>query len=595
MNKILSKIMAGTVSLSLLAGGSSTVAAVELPQATLQWDTQYQVIDGFGASQGCDVYANDIYNFGKRDEVMDLLFSRENGIGLSIMRNEVGNGLNMPTIHPDPDTWDYTPYEPEQWVMQEAKKRGVEKMMSTVWSPPAWMKTTGKITNGGRLKKECYGDYAEYLVNYIKGHKEYYGIDIDAVSIANEPEYAALWQSCLWTGEEFADFLGNYLKPAFEAAGLETDVIVGEEATWTDKRLSAVYNNPNALATMDIVGGHFYHGKAETFPLAQQNNKHVWETEVSDTQGSSTDFKDGVKWSKYIHDFMTKSNANAFLYWLGASYKTNNESLIRLLQDGNYIAAKRLYSFGNFSKYVRPGYVRIGIDEHPYGNLYLSAYKNPETGEFAIVAVNDGENNETITLGFDGITCGQLVPHITNDRYDLQTFSPINGKNGTFQLSVSGYTTITYTGVANSPEPEERNWRVIDTLDDWSKVYERSDKWMLEGNNPYNAFDHDPSRARRTAFSPEYIIYQLDNMNDFEAIIYYYKTLEGVSFETSVDGQKWQSIQYIYEPARLTGGYWEQITVIPQDPLPEGTQYLKITFDKGQKVWDKHLAEIHMN
>lgn len=87
---------------------------------------------------------------------MDLLFSSENGIGLSILRSEVGNGLNMPMIHPDKDTWDFTPYEPEQWVLQEATVRGVETIMSTVWSPPAWMKTKEQIVRGGHLKKE-YG------------------------------------------------------------------------------------------------------------------------------------------------------------------------------------------------------------------------------------------------------------------------------------------------------------------------------------------------------------------------------------------------------------------------------------------------------
>lgn len=595
MRKKLAKVVTGMLTLSMVFGNCVSTKAADIPCATLEWDTLYQTIDGFGLSQACDVYADQIYEFGKRDEVMDLLFSQENGIGASILRSEVGNGLNMPTIQPDPQTWDFTPYKPEQWVMKEARARGVEKMMSTVWSPPAWMKTTGKITSGGRLKKECYQDFAQYLANYIKGYKEHHGVTIDAVSIANEPEYAAMWQSCLWSGQDFADFLANNLKPTFEAEGLDTDIIVGEEGTWTDKRLSEVYANSQAMEALDIVGGHFYHGSPTPFEQAQQNGKRVWETEVSDTLHSDTGFKDGVKWAKYVHDFMTKANANAFLYWLGASYKTNNESLIRLKEDGSYIAAKRLFSFGNFSKFVRPGYVRIGIEENPYGNLYLSAYKNPETGEFAIVAVNDGKNNETIKLNLQGITCGQLTPHITNDRYDLQTFSPISSVNGEYQISVSGYTTITYTGVANTAEPELKEWRMKDTLDNWDRISTRSDGWMLEGNNPYNAFDHDLSRARRTVASAQNIVYKLDNMKEFEATIYYYKVLEGLRFEISQDGVKWEPLEYMYEAPMLTGGYWEKIIVKPVGELPEGVNYLKIVFDQGKQAWDKHLSNISIN
>lgn len=32
-------------------------------------------------------------------------------------------------------------------------------------------------------------------------------MNIDAISIANEPEFAASWQSNLWSAEEFRDFV----------------------------------------------------------------------------------------------------------------------------------------------------------------------------------------------------------------------------------------------------------------------------------------------------------------------------------------------------------------------------------------------------
>ena len=581
------------VAILVLSNNFQSVKAVNLPHGRMNWNVTYQTIDGYGVSQAADTYAADLYNFGKRDELMDLLFTDDKGIGLTILRCEVGNGLNMPTINPREGVWDYTPYAPEQWIIKEARKRGVQKVISTVWSPPAWMKTTGRIRLGGRLRWQNYQDYANYLARYIKMYRGVHGVTIDAISIANEPEYAAVWQSCLWSGAQFTDFLANYLKPTFEREGITTDVIVGEEGTWTEKRLYPVYDNAEAVSAFDIVGGHNYHGTPHRFGSAEAAGKRVWLTETSDTIGRSTDFKDGVKWSKKIHDFMTQANANAFLYWLGASYKKNNESLIRLHNDGTYDDAKRLYSMGNFSKFVRPGYVRVDITENPVGNVHLSAYKNPQTGEFAIVAVNDGQNNESFVLDFDNMYCGELTPHITNDLYNLQTMDSFATNGNSVELSISGYTTITYTGKLNSPIPQNNNaWRIDDKLDDFSKIIARSANWRMDDNNPYNAFEHDYSRAIRTSLTKEYLTYYLENMNTFEAKIYYHKALQGLSFEVSSDGYYWYPIEYEYTRPQITAGYWERIIVTPKNNLPRGTKFLKVIFDKGGKAWDKNLSEI---
>lgn len=580
----------------LLLPISRVSADTQIPQADLKSSIEYQEIDGFGVSQSADVYADQIYEHNKRDELMDLLFSDENGIGLSILRSEVGNGLNMPTIHPDINTWDFTAYQPEQWVMHEAKNRGVETFMSTVWSPPAWMKTNNRITRGGKLKREYYGEYAQYLAEYVKGYNLYHDIKIDAISIANEPEYAASWQSNLWSGEDFRLFVKDYLKPTFERENLDTKIIVGEEATFSDKRLKSIYSDQQALDSVDIIGTHYYHGKPYVFEQAKYNGKKVWVTETSETILSDTGFKDGVNWSKNIHDTLTKADANAFVFWLGAAYKNNNESLIRLTDKNNYIDAKRLYSMGNYSKFIKPGFKRIGVTENPTGNLYLSAYKDENTGDIVIVAVNNGQNNESIDLTFDDIDMQKLTPYVTNSKYNLEKLPDLIVNDRSVRLNVSGYTTATFVGnIFDQISEESIDYRIDDNLDDWSKISYRSDNWYLDSHNPYNGFDHDYSRARRTKKTSEYIVYKLDDLTDFRASIYYYKVLDGLRFEVSEDGENWEQVDYQYDSPRLTGGYWEYINVYPSNQLPEGTNYLKIIFEQGDRRWDKQLSSIKIN
>ena len=228
MKKLVKRLVSGVLmtvmGLSLLP---VTASAANLPRGRMNWYTTYQTIDGFGVSQAADVYGDQLYEHNYRGQIMDLMFSKDRGIGLSILRCEVGNGLNMPTINPERDVWDYTAYEPEQWVIRGARNRGVETIMSTVWSPPYWMKTNNRIKLGGWLRKECYQDYATYLANYVKGYRQYHGVNIDVISICNEPEYAAPWQSCLWSGQDITEFLADYLGPTFAQEGLDTQICIG--------------------------------------------------------------------------------------------------------------------------------------------------------------------------------------------------------------------------------------------------------------------------------------------------------------------------------------------------------------------------------
>jgi glucuronoarabinoxylan endo-1,4-beta-xylanase len=590
------KLVAGLLVTVLLFGtafSNGLVAKAAVPnKITMNWDQVYQEIDGFGVSQACDVYGEQIYGFGQRDTVMDLLFSQEKGIGLSMLRCEVGNGLNMPTIEPEDGVWNYDRPVSELWVIKEAKKRGIDKIFSTVWSPPAWMKTTGKITNGGYLKKDCYRKFAEYLAEYVSAYKRLYDIDINAVSIANEPEYAAMWQSCLWKPEMITDFLQNYLAPVFAEKKIPAKVIVGEKGEWSEGMVLNALNNPGSCERIDIIGGHQYSGTIAPLATAISKGKRTWETEVSDTGIYKNDIKDGVAWAERIHKFMSNANANAFMYWLGASYKTNNESLIRLYQDGTYVPAKRLYTMGNFSKFVKPGYVRIGINDNPIKGVYFSTYKNPLTNEFVIIAVNNTDTNHLFELSIDGCTAGSLTPTITNDKENLTRYEDVISENGTFKLSLGGYSVTTFTGINGSDIPQQKAWTITDELNDWKYIYSATPGWMLEGNDPYGGFEGDPSRARRTASNAQSLTYCFQNIRDFEAHIYFYKQFLGMNLYSSVDGEEWTTIPFIASKPKITGGYWEKTVIKPQGLLAPGTNYLKVEFNLGDQEWDKHLSKI---
>lgn len=63
-------------------------------------------------------------------------------------------------------------------------------------------------------------------------------------------------------------------------------------------------------------------------------------------------------------------------------------------EDG--MISKRGYNMAHFSKFVRPGYVRIDATKNPEPNVYVSAYKGDN--KVVIVAINKNNTGSTKTL-----------------------------------------------------------------------------------------------------------------------------------------------------------------------------------------------------
>lgn len=68
--------------------------------------------------------------------------------------------------------------------------------------------TTSKNDDGttGKLKQENWPDYAQYLEDYVQYLREN-GVELDAISIQNEPDWPAQYAGCLWDPTEIADFV----------------------------------------------------------------------------------------------------------------------------------------------------------------------------------------------------------------------------------------------------------------------------------------------------------------------------------------------------------------------------------------------------
>ena len=402
-----------------LTSTAATLTVSSHPTVTVNWSDVHQQIDGFGASSAAT--GNGITN-----TQADLFWSTTSGVGLSLLRVQIENNGTYPDLA----------------TMQKAQDRGV-KIWGTPWSPPASMKSNGSTTNGGSLLASDYQAYANYLSNYVLGLKNSYGINLYALSIQNEPDYTAAWDSCIWTGQQFHDFLRNNLLPTFSKNGVTAKIIMPEESGWKFDLATATLNDSVTAAGVSIIAGHNYDGaSAAPYALGQNQGKHLWETEVSTFETFDPSMTNGLIWAKKINDWMTIANANAWHYWWLIDGNGDNEALLG--PSGQ--TTKRLYVMGNYSRFVRPGYYRIGTSASPVGGVLVSAYKDTSSGKFAIVAVNQNASAVTLDFALSGFTANTVVPWVTSASLNLAQQSSITVGGSAFVVTLPAASVTTFVG-----------------------------------------------------------------------------------------------------------------------------------------------------
>ena len=344
------------------------------------------------------------------------------GIALSLLRNHINS---------DGTTAETT-------AMQLAQARGVT-VWSTPWTPPAAMKDNNSVTNGGHLNVASYPAYATQLADYVLTMKNTYGINLYAISVQNEPDYTApLYESCRWTAQQIHDFV-PYLHTALVSNGVaSTKILLPESMGWDFSLANTTLTDTNTAAMVGILGSHVYTGA----PAAVNTyGKALWETEVSDMSGNDNSIANGIKWATNIHNFMSVAEANAWHYWWLKPLGNDGQGLC----DTSGVPTTRAYVLGQFSRFVRPGYYRMGVTNS--GSLYVSAYKDvSSTNSFAVVAINDNASSVLQTFSLASFTATHVIPWITSGSQTLAQQTPVTVINSSFSYTIPAMSVVTFAG-----------------------------------------------------------------------------------------------------------------------------------------------------
>lgn len=396
---------------------------VEFKVINIYKDIEFQEIVGFGGAFTQSVSLNlDTLDSEKREELLNAYFNPQNGIGYTLCRTHINScdfGLeNYDYVEKQDKLLKSFNIEPDKKslirMINDSIKIGNAqfKLIASPWSPPAWMKDTGKMIHGGKLKSEYKKLWAQYIVKYIKEYKKQ-GIDIWGVTFQNEPNANQRWESCLYNDEEEADFIGRFLGPTFKEQAIKSHIFMwdhNKERIY--ERACKVLNNPYAYNYVDGIAYHWYTG--DHFEALNLTHQKFTDKFLISTEGCHGVGKRKDEWYKaehYAHDIIGNLNnfSNGFIDWNMILDKKGGPTYVNNFCDSPvYIDVKKkkivyqypYYILGHFSKYIRPGAKRIGFSSY-HSSLQTCAFKNKDNS-IVVVILNRSNEDLDINLRCDG-------------------------------------------------------------------------------------------------------------------------------------------------------------------------------------------------
>jgi glucuronoarabinoxylan endo-1,4-beta-xylanase len=443
-----------------LSGGTIVTNPPISGASTVDWNNVHQRIDGFGASSA--------WNGSWTTAEADLLFSTNNnisyqsgtynGAGLSLLRNHI--------TYANTTSASDTPTTVETNIMKMAQARGA-KVWSAPWTPAAGFKSVNDIYDtdtatasgidggsflGGNATNQAY---ASQLANYVVSMKNQGITNLYAISIQNEPDADVTgYEACQWTDAQIHDFVTNLYSALTNKGVGSTKIMLPESQNWTDPHnlTGLAMSDTKVAAEVGIIANHNYVmdnsvGDQTTPAAISSYGKALWETEVAVLSGSDSSIANGVYYAQRIYLYMTQAQANAYHYWWLVASGSGNEGLLDL----SSAVTKRLFTFGQYSRFVRPNFYRINATSTQASAL-ISAYKDSVSTAFAIVVVNTNAATDVIqTFNLSNFTAASVTPWITSSKLSLAPQTPVNVTNSSFTYDVPAMSVVTFVGQGNTP------------------------------------------------------------------------------------------------------------------------------------------------
>ena len=404
---------------------SVVVAVVHAVTITLTvTDTRLQTITGFGAAC-CD---GAMCPFGTDTQPVKLLYGSESKIGLNIMRMEISPNFEGDIKVPEWGNWD-SPYDwngslPSAKIVKQ--RGGI--VFGTPWSPPGEYKTNGTAQGGnaddqgnkrGKLRTDCYEKFFPWLNTFLAWMKKK-GVNVDAVSIQNEPDWWVSYSGCLYDPQDLVKLVKNYAWMLDRKTYPGVKLISGESLGFTRNYTDPLMEDSTCREQIDIVAGHLYgHAPLEYMKysaiLPTQYGKEVWMTEhsVTDNIDRLPNWHEQLLFAEELNECM-QAGCTGYIYW----YMRAHWAFVG--------TGETKYNPGNTKNTLLPrAYVMSHFSKHVTGSTRLQTR--------GIAAVTNAPYEATAYIKGDSLIV--MAIDTTKNAQSLKLILPAKVKSGVHLLS----------------------------------------------------------------------------------------------------------------------------------------------------------------
>lgn len=390
--------------------------------------------------------------------------------------------------------YDFTKQSGYQWFVRKARDYGVPTLIGFVNSPPVFMNQNGlgfKSNKDGHanLKPESCSEFADFLASVMQ-YFDREGLHFNYVSPINEPQWTWAVNNDGKSSQEGSPYFNNEIAAVtrkidsvFTKRKINTQIFVAENGSldrlfqgnsWADNQIDNLWNpqSSNYIGNLknvvaNAVSSHSYWTESTTakmienrqrlFQKLQSTNKDLqfWQTEYSflgdgykegnTTKRSQIDC--ALFLAKIVHHDLTLVNAPVWQFWTAidgtrpaAEIRYNLICAIENKErtDGDFYDTKNLWALGNYSRFVRPGMIRLATDrddglslEQAANKLMLSAYVDESAKKLVVVAINYDTQPQTIHLALYKFKfkVSALKPYITSEEDNLKAYPEVRANN----------------------------------------------------------------------------------------------------------------------------------------------------------------------
>lgn len=436
-------------------------------EIVLNKDDSGRVFEGIGGvSAGASSELLIDYADPYRSDILDFLYKPNFGASLHLLKVEIGadkvvvgsepsHARTLDELrNPQPE---YYQRGYEYWLMSEARKRNPETILGALeWTIPAYLENHWTQKN------------ADYIVQFIKGAKDYWDLDMDFISPGkNESSISADW-------------LKNVFKPTLDGAGFEDVKILGpDDLGYYWEFCEEIIQDEELKDIVDAVGYHYVCGHLPTMDneigAASENainsGVSLWASEdwsMYDPSWKNAHILPGIFNKMYIRDRIT-----CLQIWCpfdGYYDNTGEWSSTGLMKadepwSGYYEVSPAIWAAAHIAQFIQPGWqfmdAACGYFDGPTGGNYVSL-QDPSTGDYSMIVFTDSIGHALSITPGEGLSGEDLHVWQSTEEAQFVYQGTLQKEEGKFNItfdpnSIYSLTTTTgqQKGVAAEPIPSK--------------------------------------------------------------------------------------------------------------------------------------------